>query len=273
MKTEHLILFEKVVDIEKWSSANSNSLHIYYAKSPQTKTDKVICQFSVDKYVEAQEFIAKTWNTFQNTSSNSNNSNNSNNNNNIMGSPSTTPLAKDKEFTSNQSPRTGTTTGKDVFLSKDNGFRELTDGNVEAESHGPLLLDDWDELFQGAEVRMYSKGQCVIEEGKEASHLFCIELGTCRVEQVRPEDDKVQILGIFYTKEMFGEISFLRKSLATASVIANEDSVLISAINRATIERMKKKKKGFAGRFFRYLATVISSRLKKTIISAFSIQE
>jgi len=269
IKTELLVPFEKVVDMEKWSSANSNSLHVYYSKNSQTKTDKLICQFSVDKYVEAQDLIVKTWNTF--TISSTNNTNPSN-------SPILTNSLASKEFlresNSNHSPPSpsGTTSLKET--KENNGFGEgsLGESSNEPEMQGPLLLDDWDELFEGAEVKMYSKDQTVLEEGKETTQsLFCIELGTCRVEQVRPEDDKIEILGIFYTKEMFGEISFLRKSLATASVIANEDGVLISAINGATIERMKKKKKGFAGRFYRYLATVISTRLKKTIVAAFGI--
>eukprot|EP01102_Stenamoeba_stenopodia_P005408 TRINITY_DN1603_c0_g2_i2.p1 TRINITY_DN1603_c0_g2~~TRINITY_DN1603_c0_g2_i2.p1 ORF type:complete len:896 (-),score=157.89 TRINITY_DN1603_c0_g2_i2:169-2856(-) len=126
-----------------------------------------------------------------------------------------------------------------------------------------LMSEDWELLLQDAVLKHYKCDEFVIREGeKSAQNLYQIARGKCRIQQQRPEDDSIVTIGLIGSGEVFGEISLLRKSSTTASVISDDPAgVDIYIIKGSDIARLCQTRTGFPVRFFKYLATILSIRL------------
>eukprot|EP01103_Thecamoeba_quadrilineata_P010528 TRINITY_DN229_c0_g3_i1.p1 TRINITY_DN229_c0_g3~~TRINITY_DN229_c0_g3_i1.p1 ORF type:complete len:784 (+),score=170.24 TRINITY_DN229_c0_g3_i1:73-2424(+) len=125
-----------------------------------------------------------------------------------------------------------------------------------------LTADDWKLILEKSKQYVFRKNQVVIREGDSSpQNLYQLAHGRCRVEQQRPEDDSVVTLGILQSGETFGEISFLQDSQITASVVADEDGVEIYVIEGDYLNDIFNEHPGIPGRFYKYLATLISNRL------------
>lgn len=126
-----------------------------------------------------------------------------------------------------------------------------------------LMSEDWELLLQDAVLKHYKYDEFVIREGeKSAQNLYQIARGKCRIQQQRPEDDSIVTIGLIGAGEVFGEISLLRKSSTTASVISDDPAgVDIYIIKGSDIARLCQARTGFPVRFFKYLATILSIRL------------
>jgi len=126
-----------------------------------------------------------------------------------------------------------------------------------------LTKDDWQKLLQGAKLASVKKEEILISEGARSEKLLFIATGRCRVEKLRPEDDGRILLGIIHEKETLGDISFLQNSRATASVIAETDDMKVYIVEGAHIHLLFRSVAGFSARFYRYLASIISGRLRE----------
>jgi len=125
-----------------------------------------------------------------------------------------------------------------------------------------LTADDWKLLLDKCKQIIYEKNAIVIRQGDQSSqNLYQLAYGRCRVEQQRPEDDSVQVLGLINAGETFGEISFLQNSQITASVVADADRVEIYVIEGDYLNEIFNEHPAVPGRFYKYLATLISNRL------------
>jgi hypothetical protein len=125
-----------------------------------------------------------------------------------------------------------------------------------------LTADDWKLILDKSKQFIYNKNDVVIKQGDQSpQNLYQLAHGRCRVEQVRPEDDSVHVVGVINSGETFGEISFLQNSQITASVVADDDRVEIYVIEGDHLNEIFNDYPAVPGRFYKYLATLISNRL------------
>jgi CRP-like cAMP-binding protein len=136
---------------------------------------------------------------------------------------------------------------------------------------GSLTAGDWKLLQQGFQCITYAKDKPITLQGTTHLRMFQIARGKCRIE-IKPTSSangssdaeaKPQVVGYLNTGALFGEISFLDGSAATASVIANDESVEVYVIEGYFINILFVKYPELAGRFFAYLAGVIAGRLSE----------
>jgi hypothetical protein len=113
--------------------------------------------------------------------------------------------------------------------------------------------------------------------------LFCLSTGVCRIEKKCPkkkppaenttntssanvnqrEEFETIVLGTMRDTETFGEISFLEGAPASASVIADSESVTCYIIEGTFINVLFVAYPSLAGRFYHYLASILARRLRK----------
>jgi len=99
-----------------------------------------------------------------------------------------------------------------------------------------------------------------MQDQTETYRLFQISTGSCRIEKSIDED--VTHIATISDGEIFGEIAFLEGSGATASVVADEDNTVIHVIEGYYLDILFDYFPHLSGRFYHYLATVLSTRLK-----------
>ena len=97
------------------------------------------------------------------------------------------------------------------------------------------LDEQWRErLAAASEIESYADGEPVIDEGQEEQHhLFIILEGEARVWTRSPKR-KVE-LKTLRQGAYFGEVSLLSDKVATATVEANSDRLVVVAIERKTV--------------------------------------
>jgi hypothetical protein len=130
-------------------------------------------------------------------------------------------------------------------------------------------------ILKGAKTITVAKDCVIITQGEKYQRIYQINRGQCRIE-VEKEGKKV-VLGKMYQDETFGEVSFLlQESGASASVIADSDGgmnpnykiidlkiVDITIVEGYFVNALFSVNLDFAGRFFKYLAAVLSIRIKE----------
>lgn len=131
-------------------------------------------------------------------------------------------------------------------------------GQNTAFSH--LTEEDWRLLIGGATQKSFRRGDIIIEEGALLCAAFVIRQGYVRVKTSQGKGITLAILG---PGEMFGEMSFLERTAASASVLAEED-VSVDVLSEAHLQSLLSSRDGFAERFYRSLAESLSRRLRNT---------
>ncbi len=101
----------------------------------------------------------------------------------------------------------------------------------------------------------------LIQEGRAPEALYIPLEGLLVVRRDALSETDIVTLG---PGELVGEISFLDGKPASASVIARENS-LVLAFPIHTLKRWLKEDDAFAGRFYRSLAKLLSSRLRSSL--------
>lgn len=126
-----------------------------------------------------------------------------------------------------------------------------------------MTQNDWRLLLQGARIVQYQKGEYIIREGDTRKRVFHIITGKCVTEkdlQSTSHDTRI-VVNTMSENETFGEISFLSEK-ASANVRAETD-VQIYVIDWTWINILFVKHPKLAGRFYHYLASMITHRIKK----------
>lgn len=126
-----------------------------------------------------------------------------------------------------------------------------------------LTDDDWLRMLKEVQRLDFKAGEVILKEGETRHAIFFIAAGSARVER-RHMEFFVEIARL-KTGEIFGEMSFLEGYAASASVIAAEPCEVI-CFDGHSVEAMIKADSGFAARFYRSLAEVLSRRLRETTI-------
>jgi len=121
--------------------------------------------------------------------------------------------------------------------------------------------DDWQLILKTAKLISYHKGNHIIKLGDIFQRIYQISVGECIVCKTGDEGDS--ILGNLGKGDIFGEITFLEGGKTIADVIAVSDLVNVWVIEGSSLSVIFGMKNGLAGRFYKYLATIIAKRLKE----------
>lgn len=119
-----------------------------------------------------------------------------------------------------------------------------------------LSKADWELVLGGAETVSYKEGDVVIEEGKRYERLFQVDKGDLKVV-VRGQEVAQMSSGT-----MFGEIGFLEKTPATASIIAATPCEILE-IDNSYFNTLFVKHPAIAAKFFHFLATLLTGRISE----------
>lgn len=123
-----------------------------------------------------------------------------------------------------------------------------------------LTDEDIDWLKTTGRRREVPLGDVLIEQGKPIEAVFIVLAGRLSVYGAAGSGD----IGV---GEVLGEISFVDSRPPSADVVANEDS-LVLAVPRRELQARLETDSGFAARFYRAIALLLSHRLRDAAIAA-----
>ena len=118
-------------------------------------------------------------------------------------------------------------------------------------------------LFHVGIERTIQPGSTLLREGHRTDGLFVVIRGRFSVRTANLEDDHLAKLG---AGELIGEISFLEGSPASATVVAEQESVVLAVSHQELKERMIQDL-AFATRLYRTFALVAERRLRNRVDS------
>lgn len=126
---------------------------------------------------------------------------------------------------------------------------------------GILEDEDVDWLVSTGQRHTIARDEVLIREGEPTPALYLIVSGQFAVSIERlPETNIARISG----GEVVGEMSFIDGLPPSATVTATAPSVVL-AIQRARLEQKLSQDIGFAHRWYRAIATLLSIRLRGTV--------
>jgi len=154
---------------------------------------------------------------------------------------------------------------------------------------------DWNHILRDAKLLTYTQNESIVSEGENSQRIFQIISGECRIEKRIPNSQSVEtrlrpssslpsqsiaisntlfqlqppqqpshtvkVLGVIKRSEIFGEMSFLQGTGASASVVAHSPRVDLMIIEGFTLRLLFDSQPSLAARFYKYLASVIGRRL------------
>lgn len=122
-------------------------------------------------------------------------------------------------------------------------------------------LDDADVewLATNGQRQKLPKGSVVIQNGVKSENLYIVIDG--RLAVVLPNGFRLAEVGV---GEILGEISLVISSPPTASVVVEEDCVVL-AVSQAKLRKQLQRDAAFAGRFYRALAVFLANRMRSTL--------
>jgi CRP-like cAMP-binding protein len=124
-----------------------------------------------------------------------------------------------------------------------------------------LRGEDLRWLFQVGEERVVHSGTAIVDEGVRPNALFIVISGRFDVE-IGTLDDT--LLAKLEAGEWIGEISFLEGSPASATIVADQESVVL-VIDRQVLDKRIREDTAFAARMYRAFALVAERRLRNRV--------
>ena len=124
-----------------------------------------------------------------------------------------------------------------------------------------LSPDEKSQFLACCESQVYRRDDPIILKNDTGRDLFVIKSGSATAAD--NWDDDVVPLAIFAEGDVFGEMSFADGSPRSATVVANEDSVILR-MSFQRFEALMKEKPGLAARFLLGFMRVLVQRLQFT---------
>jgi CRP-like cAMP-binding protein len=122
-----------------------------------------------------------------------------------------------------------------------------------------LLLNsaDWRLVFENATAQEFRAGDVVLGEGEQYQRIYQLSDGMCNV-----------LVGGKHIAElkpgaMFGELTFLVGGGATASIVAQSDTVTVVFVERLRLQKLFDANPQLAGKFYKFLALFMAKRLRE----------
>lgn len=125
-----------------------------------------------------------------------------------------------------------------------------------------LLPNDWALVGAKATRVVFKLGDVMIQQGVRINHLFVIRHGSATVELATAHSSVV--LALLEEGDVCGEIAFLERTTATATVVAKDMQVEADAIPAQELRELLHTYPGFAARFYESLALILANRLRDT---------
>jgi CRP/FNR family transcriptional regulator, cyclic AMP receptor protein len=133
---------------------------------------------------------------------------------------------------------------------------------------GQLSDEDVDWLARTGDVEKVNAGATLIERGRQIDNIYILLEGRLGVYLAADASRQVALLR---AGEIVGEMSFVDASPPSASVRADEDS-LVLRVPRAAIQTKIEADQAFAARIFRSVAMFLSDRLRTTTVQLAQLQ-
>jgi len=122
------------------------------------------------------------------------------------------------------------------------------------------LTDDQHEKLQGVvKAVAISKGDTIVKEGEKGGMLYLVRSGSVDIYQEL--DGKEQRLAGLGEGSMIGEVTFLSGEVATATVVAAEDSVVYT-LDRDGFARLMQQSPDLVFALFTYMLLYQSSMIR-----------
>lgn len=127
---------------------------------------------------------------------------------------------------------------------------------------GVLEDEDVDWLVSSGHRRELDQTEVLIREGERCSAIYLILTGQLTVSVARPEQTAIAWLS---SGEVVGEMSFIDHLPPSATVTATESPTVVLEIPGDALRSKLEQDLGFASRFYRALAILLSTRLRGTV--------
>ncbi len=124
-----------------------------------------------------------------------------------------------------------------------------------------LRDEDLTWLFHVGVERVIEPGATLVREGHGTDSIFVVIRGQFSVRVASLEAEHLAKLG---AGDLIGEISFLEGSPASATIVAEQESVVV-AVGRRELEERIIKDTAFAARLYRAFALVAERRLRNRV--------
>eukprot|EP01117_Protostelium_nocturnum_P014922 TRINITY_DN5734_c0_g1_i1.p1 TRINITY_DN5734_c0_g1~~TRINITY_DN5734_c0_g1_i1.p1 ORF type:complete len:931 (+),score=354.79 TRINITY_DN5734_c0_g1_i1:216-3008(+) len=122
----------------------------------------------------------------------------------------------------------------------------------------PIESDLWTPIFEVATTTTFKKGEIVLPKGDSNPKIYQILNGICSVEFTTGEKNTAVKMG---RGDVFGEINYWYGGGATATILADQDGVVVYSVDRSVLEELFKKKPELSVKFFSFIANQIGNRL------------
>ena len=121
-----------------------------------------------------------------------------------------------------------------------------------------LSKEDVEWLFSEGVEKTVIMNTKIINEGDLPDSIYIVLQGLLGVSTTSVDDSRIAVLG---PGEIIGDISFLEKRPASASVFASENSLLL-VLSKEKIDQKIAQDRGFAAHFYKSLAVLNARRLR-----------
>lgn len=125
-----------------------------------------------------------------------------------------------------------------------------------------LSSNDWTLINAKSVRRTFKLGEEIIRQGSPSESIFIIRRGQASVELAGTATRA--LLASLDVDDVCGDMAFLEKGRATASVIAKDDEVEVDEINARELREMFEAFPRLGSRFYLSLALLLAQRLKDT---------
>lgn len=124
-----------------------------------------------------------------------------------------------------------------------------------------LTDDDYQLLLEKAQITTYQKNTNILEEGHLSTAIYILRKGSARVEH--SSLGKGVAISFLFPGDIFGEMSFIEDTPASATIIAEEE-VEVFVLENTTLYSLLVSIPGLSARFYQSIASNLSYRLRET---------
>lgn len=125
-----------------------------------------------------------------------------------------------------------------------------------------LTPNDWVLIGAKARRKVFPSGQEIIRQGVQGEAIYIIRRGTASVELLSSRSRAV--VARLEKDDVCGDMAFIEKGKATASVIAEKEEVEADEIRAEDLRTLFETFPGLASRFYQSLAVILARRLRDT---------
>ena len=133
--------------------------------------------------------------------------------------------------------------------------------------------NDFAEMLQLGRISKYNKGEYIVKEGQRCFGLFKIHNGSCVLQARDPTDDTIKQVGFVAQHEMFGELSFFGSSVASVSLLANEDNTQVYFFDGDKILAKSRTQPVIGVKIFHHVGLLFSLRVANFIAKTHGLSQ